>query len=80
MTRKQVQIALPFPQRRKRKAEHVYSIIEILAKFSFANDPFEISIPGGNHTNRSARGLGGSERAKLTVLKETQQLDLGPEW
>ena len=80
MVRKEGQIALPLPQWRKSKPEHVYSIIEIFSKFSFLNDSFEVSIPGGYHTNGSASGFGGPERAKLAVLEEAQQFHLGREW
>ena len=72
----QLDILLPFAQRRQAQRDHVQTVIEVLAKLSFRDVQFKILIGRGNNTNIDLNRVAGTHRLNLPRFDGPQQLGL----
>ena len=69
-------IVAPLPQRRQCYREDVKAVVEVLAERPFRDHLCEVAICGKNKADVDAPGFRATDRKKLALLDESQQLSL----
>src|SRR5579863_5665309 len=69
-------IGAPLAQRRQRNAHHVEPVIQIFAKYFFADRRFQVAIGSGENAEITANGLRPADPLEGMLLQNPQQLGL----